>query len=127
MNTLSDAGGAFRASLLRNNRQIREERAEAIAEDASVTYRRAVEDLEMELRRLRREQENRIDLSPADANSLVPAAEFEATAYVETDLDLAVQIRNTEIKRDLAAARYSYLFGQPEETNTDNDETTKGE
>ena len=116
---------------MRRNRQIREGRAQAIAEDAAVTYRRAVEDLELELRRLRREQENRLDLSPADANSLVPAADFEAAAYVETDLDLAVQIRNTEIKRDLAAARYRYLFGEARtaesNNNTNNEETIEGE
>ena len=127
MKTLTSTGGAFRASLVRKNREIREERAEAIAEDASVIYRRAVEDLEMELGRLRREQDNRLDLSPADANSLVPAADFEAKAYVETDLDLAVQIRNTEIKRDLARARYRYLFGKAEENKTENDEATKGD
>ena len=92
-----------------------------------MTYRRAVEDLDMELRRLRREQENRIDLSPADADSLVPAADFEAKSFVETDLDLAVRIRNTEIKRDLAAARYSHLFGRPEESADHQNPNTKGE
>ena len=126
--TLRTDGGAFRASLLRNNQEIRAERAGAIAEDASVRYRRAVEDLEMELRRLRREQENRIDLSPDNADSLVPAADFEGAAFVKSDMDLAIQIRNTEIKRDLAAARYRYLFGDPvAATNTNTEDTEKGE
>lgn len=38
--------GAFLSSLKRNNKQIRDDRATAIAEDAQVLYRRTVEDLE---------------------------------------------------------------------------------
>jgi len=106
-------GGAFRQSLLRNNAQIRADRAESLAGDAMTMYRRRIEDLELELRRLRRDQEDLIDLSPTDADSLVLAADFDADAYASKDLALSVQIRNTEIKHELATARYRYLFGDP--------------
>jgi len=104
-------GGAFLESLKRNNAKIREDRAAAIVEDAELIYKREVEDLALQLKRLKREQESMLDLSPTDADSLVLASDFDAKDYVARDIDLAVKIRNLEIKRDLAAARYAYLFG----------------
>ncbi len=102
--------GAFFESLKRNNSQIRNERAAAIVEDAQLLYRRQLEDLTLQLKRLRREQENRLDLSPESADSLVLAIDFDAKTYVEEDLALSVQIRNLEIKVELAEKRYQYLF-----------------
>ena len=104
-------GGAFFDSLKRNNSKIREDRALAIVEDAQVIYKREVEDLNLQLKKLRREQENMLDMSPTDATSLVLASDFDAKDYVGKDLDLAVRIRNLEIKFELAQARYAYLFG----------------
>ncbi|MDH3301146.1 MAG: hypothetical protein OES24_11630 [Acidimicrobiia bacterium] len=104
-------GGAFGTSLHRNNKSIRRDRADALAADASTMYRRLVEDLQLELRQLRRRQEDLLDLSPTDADSLVPAADFDAEAFASDDHALSVQIRNVEIKLDLATARLNYLFG----------------
>lgn len=106
-------GGAFRQSLLRNNAEIRHDRAESLAGDAETMYRRRIEDLELELRRMRREQEDLLDLSPTDADSLVLATDFDAEAYADRDLALSVHIRNTEIKHELATVRYRQLFGGP--------------
>lgn len=103
--------GAFVASLKRNNRQIRADRAEAIAEDAQITYRRAVEDLELKLKRMRRERENMLDLSPADKNSLMLATDFDSAAYVAKDIELGTKIRNTEIQLEIAQNQYRHLFG----------------
>jgi hypothetical protein len=105
------ATGVFLESLKRNNTKIREDRATAIVEDAQIIYKREVEDLEMQLKRLHREQDNMLDLSPTDADSLVLASDFNAKDYVTKDLDLSVKIRNLEIKFELAKARYAYLFG----------------
>ena len=44
--------GAFVESLKRNNQKIREDRAIAIAEDAQLIYKREVEDLEIQIKRL---------------------------------------------------------------------------
>ena len=54
-NELSTQPGAFLASLKRNNTQIREDRATAIAEDAELLFKREVEDLAIQIKRLRRE------------------------------------------------------------------------
>lgn len=104
--------GAFVVSLKRNNSKIREDRARAISEDTEVLYKRQVEDLELSIKRMKREQENMLDLSPANTQSLVLASDFNSQEYVSKDIDLGVKIRNTEIKLEIAKARYKYLFGK---------------
>jgi len=103
--------GAFLDSLKRNNEKIRDDRAAAIVEDAEVIYKREVEDIAIQLKKLQREQENMLDLSPTHADSLVLASDFDAKEYVNRDLELSIKIRNLEIKLELARARYKHLFG----------------
>lgn len=103
--------GAFVASLKRNNKQIRSDRATAIEEDAQMAYRREIEDLEMSIKRMRREQENMLDMSPDNAQSLILGKDFDAPAYIARDTALGLNIRNAEIKLEIAANRFNYLFG----------------
>lgn len=103
--------GAFIDSLKRNNAKIREDRAAAIAEDAQIMFKREVEDLAISIKRMQRERDNMLDLSPTDADSLVLATDFDAKEYVAKDLDLGVKIRNLEIKLEIAQKRYKLLFG----------------
>lgn len=103
--------GAFTSSLKRNNAKIRSDRAIAIAEDTELVYGRSVQDLEISLKRLRRERENMLDLSPTNSTNLVLASDFDPNDYVTKDIELGVKIRNTEIKLEIAKERYSYLFG----------------
>lgn len=103
--------GAFVESLQRNNKQIRADRAEAIGEDAELIYKREIEDLQVEIRKMERDQENMLDLSPENAMSLKLASDFDAKEYVSKDLELGVKIRNANIKLDIAQKRYRYLFG----------------
>ena len=58
----NETKGAFLESLQRNNKQIRQDRAEAIAEDAELVFKRKVEDLEMKIKRMRRERDGMLDL-----------------------------------------------------------------
>jgi hypothetical protein len=60
---------------------------------------------------MKREQENMLDLSPTDAQSLVLASDFDSANYVEKELELGVKIRNEEIRLEIAQKRYDYLFG----------------
>jgi hypothetical protein len=103
--------GAFLESLKRNNKKIREDRAASIGEDTQLEYKRAVEDLEMSIRKMKREQESMLDLSPTDAQSLVLASDFDSKSYVTKDMDLGVKIRNAEIKLEIANKQYKHLFG----------------
>lgn len=106
--------GAFFASLTRNNKQIRADRAVAIAETAQMLYRRQVEDLEVQLKQKRRDRENMLDLSPDNAMSLKLASDFDAAEFVAKDLSLGVDIRNLEIKLEIANKQYANLFGAVE-------------
>lgn len=106
------ANGAFLDSLKRNNQQIRDDRASSIAEDAELMYKREVEDLSLVIRKLQREQDNMLDMSPKDADSLVLASDFNAKEYVAKDLEIGVKLRNLEIKLDIAKKRFSFLFGK---------------
>ena len=108
--TLDNMKGAFVESLKRNNKKIREDRAVAIAEDAQIIYKREVEDLEIQIKQIKREREAMLDLSPTNADSLVLATDFNSKAFVNKDLELGVKIRNLEIRLEIARARYSELF-----------------
>jgi hypothetical protein len=103
--------GAFAASLKRNNKQIRDDRAQAISEDTELIYKRQIEDLEQAIKGMKREQENMLDLSPTDATSLVLASDFDSSAYVNKDVELGVRLRNTEIRLEIAKKRFVHLFG----------------
>jgi hypothetical protein len=111
MNTDEKPNGAFIESLKRNNKQIRDDRAAAISEDAQLLYKREVEDLEVSIRRMERDQDNMLDLSPENAMSLKLASDFNAADYVSKDIELGVKIRNAKIKLEIAKDRYGYLFG----------------
>jgi hypothetical protein len=104
--------GAFQDSLMRNNKQIRRDRAIVIVESAYINYKRLVEDLDIEIKQVKRDRENMLDLSPQTAQSLVVASDFDATAFVKKDIELGIKIRNLEIKRDVAKERFEYLFGR---------------
>jgi len=106
-----EMGGAFFLSLRRNATQIKKDRALAIAEDAQIIFRRTVEDLEADLKKLVRTRENMLDMSPNSAISLKLAEEFDSRSFVTDDIELGVNIRNTEIKLEIARNRYTYLFG----------------
>lgn len=73
-----------------------------------------MEDIAVEIRKLKRERENMLDLSPTTTDSLILASDFDSKSFVKKDLDLAVRIRNLEIKLELAEKRYNYLFVESE-------------
>lgn len=108
--TIENMKGAFASSLVRNNKKIRQDRAIAIAEDAQTIYKREVEDLEMKIKKMKRERDNMLDLSPTTTESLVMASDFDAKEFVGKDIDLGVRIRQLEITLEIAKERYTYLF-----------------
>ena len=104
--------GSFLASLKRNYSKIRADRAAAIAEDCEVTYRRAIEDLDLRIKRMIRERENMLDLSPTSAQSLMLATDFDSKIFVDKDIDLGTKIRNDRIKLGIAKEQFFILFGK---------------
>ena len=102
MDEAQNLSGAFIGSLKRNNKEIREDRATAIAEDAQLVYKRKIEDLEISIRKMQREQENMLDLSPATAQSLILASDFNCDDYATKDIELGIKIRQAEITLEIA-------------------------
>lgn len=101
----------FIESLQRNNDQIREDRARTIGEDSELIYRRRVEDIELKIKRLEREEEGLIDISPLDKNSLT-FIDFQPEAFVQRDIELSLTIRNLNIQLEVSTKRFEYLFGK---------------
>jgi hypothetical protein len=102
--------GLFYAMLKRNNKQIREDRAQSIGEEAEIVFKRRVEDVELEISRKRRELENMLDLSPDNSLSLIVADKFDATEFINRQEKILVEIRNLEIKQELLSNQYKKLF-----------------
>ena len=95
----------FVDALRRNNDQIREDRAKAIAEDSELIYKRCIEAIELRIKRSEREQKSCIDISPLDKNSLT-FADFNRDACVQRDIELSLNIRNLKIQFEIAKTRY---------------------
>src|SRR4030042_5169888 len=100
--------GAFQDSLMRNNQKIRRDRAIAIVESAYMNYKRSVEDLELEIKQVKRDRENMLDLSPHHAQDLMVATDFDAASFVKKDIQLGIKIRELEIKYDVAKRRFDF-------------------
>lgn len=107
---LEQMKGSFIESLRRNNKKIRDDRALAIVEDAELVYKREVEDLELQVKKTKRDRDNMLDLSPVNADSLVLATDFNSKDFVNRDIELGVKIRNLEIRLEIARSRYNELF-----------------
>lgn len=102
--------GAFVGSLKRTNKNIREDRATAIAEAAEMLYKRKVEDLNMKIKQLNRDRTNMLDMSPDNAQSLKLATDFDEEAFVTKDIEIGLKIRELEITKEIAEQRYKFLF-----------------
>lgn len=103
--------GAFLESLKRNNKQIREDRATEISEDAEMTYKRKIEDMERNINRMERDRRNMLDMSPDNAQSLKLATDFNAQEFTDKDIELGKKIRNEKIALNIAKKGYNHLFG----------------
>lgn len=104
--------GFVHQSLHRNNKQIRSDRAEALAEDLETPARRACEDLYSDLRKLKRDRQAMYDFSPANTQSLALAKDVDGRQVWMDDMALSEKIYNTEIKFKIACNRYKELYGK---------------
>jgi hypothetical protein len=101
--------GKFYQTLIRNNKDIKNDRALSIVEDAEIFYKREIEDVQAQLKKLRREMNNMIDLSPASKNDL-SFSSFDGKRFVAEHLAIGLQIRNLEIKLEILQTGYASLF-----------------
>lgn len=99
----------FAGILTRSNKQIRDDRAIAIIEDAELEYKREIENMDRDLKVLKRERIAMLDLSPGNSYQLTPER-FDAALFVKKDLEMGIKIRELEIKIEIAQKKYNELF-----------------
>ena len=104
--------GALYQSLARSNKQIRQERGDSLAEQLETSFRRNIEDLRYDMRDLKRDRANMYDFSPTNSQSLVMAKDIEARSILKKDSEISLEIRNLQIKLEIAEERYLELFGK---------------
>ena len=104
-------GGAFAAKLMRPNSQIKGDRAVSAIEDAEMFYMRELQDLQVQYKKLSREQENAYDLSPGSKDSL-NIKEFDPKQFVLADIEAVKKLVNLKKIIDAVSERFEYLFGK---------------
>ena len=103
----------FKEDLMRNFKQLKESRAESVAEELEIMYRRKIEDLCHLIRNYDRDRENIIlDLSPVNALSgAVVPSDFKAEDFMMKDLEIGRNKRDALINLQIMVQRYEVLFG----------------
>ena len=94
-------------------KQLKESRAESVAEELEIMYRRKIEDLCHLIRNYDRDRENIIlDLSPVNALSgAVVPSDFRAEDFMMKDLEIGRNKRDALINLKIMVERYTVLFG----------------
>lgn len=111
---MGKVGGVFTETLNRSNAQIKQDRAEAIIEDAETLYQRVVEDLQKELKRKERERKAMLDISPSNSYSFISAKEFDADQFIQDDIKISLEIKTLKDKLVVVEERFIALFGKEE-------------
>ncbi|MCQ2974998.1 MAG: hypothetical protein MJ211_09320 [Bacteroidales bacterium] len=109
----------FKDSLTASFQQIREDRAQSIAEDTEIEYKRDIEDRCRRIRQYDRQRENLIlDLCPTTNTSVqVVPSDFNAKEFKDKDIQIGIDRRNDLIILEIVVDRYEYLFGPYPEAN----------
>lgn len=104
----------FKDSLRRTFKQIRDAAAESVTEDMETTYKRKIEDLALQIRRYDRDRDDLIlSLAPNNAlSTTVVPSDFSAEKFLEKDLEIGRNKRDTLIYLRLMLNRYNDLFGE---------------
>lgn len=119
MAELENKQGVFKADLMRTFKQLKESRAESVAEDVEIIYKRQIEDLCHQIRNYDRDRENLIlDLSPSSAfsGSVVPS-DFKPADFLSKDVEIGLNKRDAIIRLEIVIERYEYLFGPISDKN----------
>ena len=104
--------GSLYQSLERSNKQIRQERGDAIAEDLEMIYKRNVEDIQLKIRQKTRDRANMFDFSPTNSQSLVLMKDLESATIKDKDMEISLELRELKIRLEIAEGRYLELFAK---------------
>lgn len=112
MSDIKDLKGALGASLARNSKQIKLDRAMTIHRTGEKEFRRRIEDLEDRVVNIQQERDSLLDMSPDDVNKLTIGTDFRAPEFYEAVRKFTLQIREAKVELEEMRAQYEYLFGQ---------------
>lgn len=104
--------GLFRANLYRNNKQIKDDRGNVLVKGAEMAFKRFIEDLEMEIERMKLEQSKLTDLNPSSKNSL-DFSTFNPLTFASDDCKLCKDIYMNTKLLEVYRERYNKLFVVP--------------
>lgn len=102
--------GVIFRDLARNAKTIRNDRAEAILEDLEITFERKIKDLELKIKRLKRDRKSLSDMSPDNVTSIIRIDDFNAEDFYESYRKKTLEIRNLLVEYRLMVAHKKYLL-----------------
>ena len=106
--------GIFQKMLLRNNKELRDDRGNQIVKAAEKLYRREVEDLNDQLEQLENDRSQLLDVNPGNTQTIINPSDFKAAEFIKSHIAMGLAIRETTIKLEVAKKGYETLFGAPE-------------
>jgi hypothetical protein len=109
--SVSLGAALFAQTLSRSTSTIKSDRATEIAELAEISFKRCVEDLERDLKIVRRKKKSSIDLSPDNTYSIMKVKDFEPEEFQRTYNEIGLKERELVIKLNNAKNSYNELFG----------------
>lgn len=103
--------GIFQKMLLRNNKELRDDRGNQIVKAAEKMYRREVEDLNDKLGQLISDRTQLLDVNPGNTQTIINPSDFDAGDFIKSHIALGLSIRETNIRLEVARSGYEELFG----------------
>jgi hypothetical protein len=104
----------FKDKLKRSYKQLKDDRAEAVVEELETAWKRKVEDLCHDIKKIDRDRNNLIDdLSPdvTFKTNVVPS-DFDGLQFMNKDIELGMKRRNALIVLRVTLSRYEDMFGE---------------
>lgn len=94
--------GKFFNAISRTEEEVSKERAEGIAEETELVFRRQVEDTELELKQLERQKKETLNVINLD--------NFKSNKFVDDQLSLAIKINNVKKRLVIIKEQYAEMF-----------------
>src|SRR5688572_10809899 len=101
----------FGKMLTRNNKELRDGRALDLLEGIELEYKREIENMERDLKVMRRNREQTLDMAPSKSFELTVDAK-DSAAFVKKDIETGVTIKQLELKLEVAKKQYDEMFAE---------------
>jgi phosphoglycerate-specific signal transduction histidine kinase len=107
--------GYLKTSLERNPKAVRDARSQELYENLEIEYKRKVEDLQLEIKRMNNKIKSLFDFAPENSFSLV-VKNVDSQDIIEQHLGLLEGIRVKTIDLENAKKAYDFLFNDDNTT-----------